>query len=310
MSTTPPTAIDTLAARRVGVVGVGLMGGAMAERLASVGWRVCVHDIHPGRMAEARAWGADTQPSAQAVVKALPPGAPLLVVVVDAEQVADVLFGPEGAAQAMAPGQVVVLCPTIGPADTEALVARLAAQGLAGVDAPLSGGPVRARAGTMSMMVAGPEAVVNHLAPLFQDLSNQVFRVGERVGDGARTKLVNNLLAGIQLLGAAEAMALAERLGLDLPQTLAVVEQSSGQSWIGSDRMRRVLAGDHKPRAHMTLLAKDTRLAMEAGAAAGASGPLGAATAAAFAQACASGYADCDDGALLQWLRQLPTISP
>lgn len=290
-----------------------MMGGAMAERLASVGWRVCVHDIHPGRMAEARAWGADTQPSAQAVVKALPPGAPLLVVVVDAEQVADVLFGPEGAAQAMAPGQVVVLCPTMGPADTEALVARLAARGLAGVDAPLSGGPVRARAGTMSMMVAGPEAVVNHLAPLFQDLSNQVFRVGERVGDGARTKLVNNLLAGIQLLGAAEAMALAERLGLDLPQTLAVVEQSSGQSWIGSDRMRRVLAGDHTPRAHMTLLAKDTRLAMEAGAAAGASGPLGplgAATAAAFAQACASGYADCDDGALLQWLRQLPTIPP
>lgn len=297
-------------ARAVGVVGVGLMGGAMAARLVATGWRVCVHDIHPGRMAEAEAAGAEPCASAQAVVQHLPPTAPLVVVVVDAAQVADVLFGATGAAQAMAPGQTVVLCPTIGPGDTEALGARLEALGLGCVDAPISGGPLRAREGRMSMMVAGPEPAVGALTPLLQDLSTQVFQVGSRIGDGARTKLVNNLLAGINLVGAAEAMVLAERLGLDPALTLAVVERSSGQSWIGSDRLARALAGDHTPRAHMTLLSKDTRLAMAAAGQVGVQGPLGAATAAAFAQACAAGYADHDDGALLQWLRQLPTMRP
>ena len=94
-----------------------------------------------------------------------------------------------------------------------------------------------------------------------------MFRIGARPGDGARTKLVNNLLAGINLAGAAEAMALAERLGLDPARTLDVIEQSSGQSWIGSDRMRRAIAGDFAPRAHVTPAAK--------GHAAGAGGRRG-----------------------------------
>ncbi|HEY9095332.1 MAG TPA: NAD-binding protein, partial [Hydrogenophaga sp.] len=127
--------------------------------------------------------------------------------------------------------------------------------------------------------------------------------IGARPGDGARTKLVNNLLAGINLVGAAEALALAERLGLDLNTTLAVIEQSSGQSWIGSDRMRRALAGDFIPRAHVTLLEKDTGLAMQAARAVGFDGPLGQRAAQAFAQAHAAGLADLDDAALLTLLR-------
>ena len=107
---------------------------------------------------------------------------------------------------------------------------------------------------------------------LLEALSSKLFRVGERPGDGARTKLVNNLLAAINLAGAAEAIALAERLGLDPARTLDVIEQSSGQSWIGSDRMRRAIAGDLAPRAHTTLLAKDSRLALEMAAAAGFDG--------------------------------------
>jgi putative dehydrogenase len=102
-----------------------------------------------------------------------------------------------------------------------------------------------------------------------------VFRISQRPGDGARTKLVNNLLAGINLVGAAEVLALAARMGLDLGTTLDVIEQSSGQSWIGSDRMRRAIAGDYAPRAHVTLLQKDTRLAMEAATAAGFDWPAG-----------------------------------
>ena len=149
-------------------------------------------------------------------------------------------------------------------------------------------------------MVAGPAEVFTQCESLLNALSSKVFRISERVGDGARTKLVNNLLAGINLVGSAEVMGLAKALGLDLGRMLDVIEQSSGQSWIGSDRMRRAIAGDFEPRAHMTLLEKDTRLAVEAAQSAGFSGLLGPLAAGAFKQASADGLAAQDDGALFK----------
>ena len=101
-------------------------------------------------------------------------------------------------------------------------------------------------------------------------------------------------------------MVMAQKMGLDLGRTLDVIEQSSGQSWVGSDRMRRAIAGDFEPRAHMTLLQKDTRLAVQAAQDAGFEGPLGAAARDAFAQASAAGLAGQDDGALLKWLSIKP----
>jgi putative dehydrogenase len=130
-----------------------------------------------------------------------------------------------------------------------------------------------------------------------------VFRISERPGDGARTKLVNNLLAGINLAGAAEALALAERIGLDVARTLDVVEQSSGQSWIGSDRLRRALRGDYLPRAHTRLLNKDTHLALGVARQAGAATALGEAAAAVFARACERGFAGLDDASVFELLR-------
>jgi len=285
----------------VAVLGVGNMGGAMAANLLARGWPVQVCDLLPQRMqalvpagAVAHERAAQAARHAQAVI----------VCVVDAAQCEEVLFGAHGAAAAMQPGQLVLLCPTIAPGDTEALAGRLAGRGLAVLDAPLSGGPVRARSGQMSLMVAGAGAVFRRYQPLLDALSSQVFSISERVGDGARTKLVNNLLAGINLVGAAEVLALARRLGLDAGRTLDVIEQSSGQSWIGSDRMRRAIADDLAPRAHMTLLAKDTQLAVRAAAAAGFAGPLGAAAAEVFERASAGGLAGLDDAAVLRWLER------
>ena len=208
------------------------------------------------------------------------------------------------AAGARGAGACVVLCPTLGPASTEAIAARLGERGIDCIDAPMSGGPARARDGSMSLMVACDDAPFERHAALLEALSTKVFRVGERPGDGARTKLVNNLLAAINLAGAAEAIALAERLGLDPARTLAVIEQSSGQSWIGSDRMRRAIAGDLAPRAHTTLLAKDSRLALEMAADAGFEAPLGRAAAERFRAACAAGFGALDDASLLQLLRE------
>jgi 3-hydroxyisobutyrate dehydrogenase len=167
----------------------------------------------------------------------------------------------------------------------------------------MSGGPARAREGSMSLMVACQDAAFERSRLLLEVLSNKVFRVGTRPGDGARTKLVNNLLAAINLAGAAEAIALAERLGLDAARTLDVIEQSSGQSWIGSDRMRRAIAGDFAPRAQVTLLQKDTRLALQAAGAVGFAATLGPVAHDTFNRAAAAGHADLDDAALLHLFR-------
>jgi L-threonate 2-dehydrogenase len=224
------------------------------------------------------------------------------VCVIDAGQTDQVLFGPGGATEAMQPGQAVLLCPTIAPGDVENFARRLAVRGVSAIDAPMSGGPARARDGSMSLMVACPDEVFERHRALIEAVSGKVFRVGEKPGDGARTKLVNNLLAGVNLVGAAEALALAQRLGLDTSRTLEVIEQSSGQSWIGSDRMRRAIAGDYEPRAHVSLLLKDTRLALDVARGAQFEGPLGAAAHQVFARAAAAGMVEMDDAALFKLL--------
>ncbi len=288
---------------QVGVVGAGNMGGAMLARLCERGWRVAMHDIDAMRCDEARAAGAEVCAHAHALAERLADGGVLIVAVVDAEQTEVVLFGAHGAAPALRVGQTVMLCPTIAPEVVERCAARLAERGVATLDAPMSGGPVRAREGSMSLMLAGPQTVLAQHAALLADVSSRRFVISERPGDGARTKLVNNLLAGINLVGAAEALALAERMGLDLATTLDVIEQSSGQSWIGSDRMRRAMVGDLAPRAHVTLLEKDTGLAVAAGQAVGFEGPLGARAAQVFGAVHEAGMAELDDAAVFQWLR-------
>jgi 3-hydroxyisobutyrate dehydrogenase len=291
---------------RVGIVGVGNMGGAMAANLLAGGWVVGVRDLSAERERALAQLGAavhDTPAQAASGVSAL------IVCVVDAAQCDEVLFGAQGVSSADRLPDTVMLCPTIAPGDAVRLAQRLAVLGMASIDAPMSGGPARARDGSMSLMVACPDAVFERHAALLAALSNKVLRVSRKPGDGARTKLVNNLLAGINLVGAAEVLALAERMGLDTATTLGVIEQSSGQSWIGSDRLRRALAGDFEPRAHVTLLQKDTRLACEAARACDFDGPLGAAAAAVFEQAANAGFASEDDAALFKLLSgRLPTM--
>ena len=239
------------------------MGGAMARRLLNLGYTVHVHDIDTDKTQALKALGAVVHGSAASLSEQ---ARTVIVCVVDHKQV-DQLLDPEGTPSwwsTLQTGDTVFLCPTLAPDYVEAFASRIETHGVFTVDAPMSGGPVRAKAGTMSLMVACEDTVFAQQEKLLNALSSHVFRIGTRVGDGARTKLVNNLLAGINLVGAAEVMALSEHLGLSLDTTLSVIEQSSGQSWIGSERMRRALVNDLAPRAHMTLLTTDTALAVEA----------------------------------------------
>lgn len=291
--------------KRVGIIGVGNMGGGMAKRLLLQGWAVDVCDIDAHKTKALQTLGATVHNTPHALAQSVHT---VIVCVVNAQDVKDVLSGKpsasDGLLNALQAHHTVMLCPTLSPEDVENTATQLLTKQVHTIDAPMSGGPLRAEQGSMSLMVACEDAVFAAHESLLNTLSSQVFRISQRVGDGARTKLVNNLLAGINLVGAAEVMALAERLGLSLNTTLSVIAQSSGQSWIGSDRMQRALQNDWAPRAHMTLLTKDTALAQQAAQSVGFQGVLGQQAAKAFADASAAGLADLDDAAMLQWLRQ------
>lgn len=290
---------DSSTRAAVAVLGVGNMGGAMAARLLELGWTVRVCDLVDSRVRALESLGAIAGATA---AEAAAGADAVIVAVVDADQTREVLLGPGGACERLPAGSTVLLCPTLGADDVAVLGTQLQQRGYRVVDAPMSGGPARARDGSMSLMVACAAPAFTANERLLRALSSRLFRVGDRLGDGARTKLVNNLLAGTNLVAACEALALAQAWDLDLSVMLDVIAESSGQSWIGEDRLRRVLADDRAPRAHLGLLAKDTRLAMQAAAAAGFDGPLGARAAAVFAKACAEGLAAEDDSVLFRYL--------
>ncbi len=289
----------------VGIIGVGNMGLAMATRLLGHGVSVAVRDIDPSRERMARALGASVGASPAAVASV---STCLIVCVVDAGQADNVLFHPLDGVAAQSTKPSILLCPTIAPHDTERIAQRLAACGMHCIDAPMSGGPARAREGRMSLMVACEDALFERHVELLSVLADPVFRVGQRPGDGARTKLVNNLLAAINLAGAAQALALADHVGLDPARTLEVIEHSSGQSWIGSERMRRALARDLAPRAHTSLLNKDARLALQMAQSCDFDASVGAAAAAIFGRACQEGMAGLDDACLFDMLRTGPSM--
>jgi L-threonate 2-dehydrogenase len=287
-------------AKTVSIIGVGNMGGGMVLNLLKRGYTVHVRDLDASKEAFLEQKGAIAGiKSAQSAIKSTV----TIICVVDSAQVDKVLLGADGLLQAT-PEQLrkhtVMLCPTIAPQDVERYTQLLAQHGMQTIDAPMSGGPARAQDGSMSLMVACQDAVFAQHESLLRDLSSKLFRISETPGDAARTKLVNNLLAASNLAAAAEAIALAQKLGLDASRTLDVIEQSSGQSWIGSERMRRAIAGDFAPRAHMTLLAKDSKLALQMAQSVGFENPIGERAAQAFKQALQEGMSELDDAALLR----------
>lgn len=295
--------MSTIKQTKIGFVGVGNMGMGMLTRWRALGGGAWVHDIDRSRREAAQTLGAQVMPSAGAVAAVLGQDALLVICVVDTAQCHELLWGDGGVCHAAPTGLTVLLTPTLGPADVQSIAGRLAREGIALIDAPMSGGPARAAAGTMSLMVSGPTR--RRWWFVLEALANPVFDLGDAIGDGAKTKLVNNLLAAIHLVGAAQVMTLAGRLQLDPAKTLAVIGQSSGQSWIAMDRLSRVLADDAAPRAHMRLLAKDSRLAMEAADAADYLPTMGAIAQDHFAQALLAGLDGADDSAMWAFVQSL-----
>jgi isopenicillin N synthase-like dioxygenase/3-hydroxyisobutyrate dehydrogenase-like beta-hydroxyacid dehydrogenase len=285
---------------RIGIIGIGAMGLPIARNLQACGHSVRVRDIRAEAEHEARALGMQVCESPRALAQACEI---VIVVVVDAAQIESVLFGEAGVVASQGGATTVMLCSTIAPHDTAAFAQRLAAHAIATIDAPISGGPAWALAGTMSMMIAAPAATLAGWRDLLAEMADKRFELGATIGDAAKAKLVNNLLAGTNLVAGAEALALAERLGLDARRMFEIVNASSGASWIFEDRMARALDDDFEPRAAAHILTKDLGLATSLAARVRQPTPLADAALAKFRETVVRGWAALDDAAVLKSYR-------
>lgn len=288
----------------IGIIGIGAMGMAMAKNLHRRGWRVVVRDVRAEAEQEAASLGMQVSASPAALARH---AEVIVVVVLNAQQIEDVLSGSDGLLQVDLDGRTVMLCSTIAPEDTIRFAHALAQLGAEVIDAPISGGPARAEAGTMSMMLAAEERLIERCDTLLSAMSDKQFRISETIGDGAKAKLVNNLLAGINLVAGAEALALGMKIGLEPRKLFDVLCASSGMSWIFQDRMARALQDDFAPRAFAHILTKDVTLATAMATKADYPTPLGDAALDIFRETVEKGWAELDDAAVLKtYLKEKP----
>ncbi|HEX7437768.1 MAG TPA: L-threonate dehydrogenase [Caldimonas sp.] len=281
----------------VGVIGLGAMGMGMARSLRRAGYRVHVCDV---RAEAAQAFAAEG-----GVAYANPDGVAaqcevVVSVVVNAAQTEAVLFGEHGAAAALEPGSVFVMCSTVAPNWSIALEKRLEALGLLYLDAPISGGAARAASGQMTMMTSGrPEAYAKAGAAL-DAMAAKVYRLGDAAGPGSKVKIINQLLAGVHIAAAAEAMALGLREGVDAAALYEVITHSAGNSWMFENRMAHVLAGDYTPLSAVDIFVKDLGLVLDTARATKFPLPLSATAHQMFMQASSAGHGGEDDAAVIK----------
>ena len=291
---------------KVGVIGLGTMGMGAALNLLRKGHRVTGCDVSGAARDELTAAGG----AAVASAAALPADTEAVVLfVVNAAQTDDVLFGPQGCLAALTKGAVVLCCATIAPEAARALEPRIAAAGFLMLDAPVSGGKAGAQAGTMTVMASGSDAAFAKAQPVLEAISAKVWRLGDSAGIGSTVKMVNQLLAGVHIATAAEALALGIRAGAD-PRTLfEVIASSAGSSWMWQNRVPHILDGDDTPLSAVNIFVKDLGIVLDQARALTFPLPLAAAAHQLFLAAAAHGEGTKDDAFVIRVWQALTGIA-
>ena len=285
----------------VGLIGLGAMGSGMAASLRRAGFDLYVFDV---RAEVAQAFAAQGGHAASDLPSLAAACDVVVSVVVNAAQTEAVLFGKDndgtGCAAHMKPGSVFVMCSTVGPNWSIAMEARLADLGILYVDAPISGGAAKAAAGEMTMMTAAkPEAYAQSDAVL-SAMAGKVYKLGDRAGAGSKVKIINQLLAGVHIAAAAEAMALGLREGVNAKDLYEVITHSAGNSWMFENRMAHVLAADYTPLSAVDIFVKDLGLVLDLARASKFPLPLSSTAHQMFMQASTAGFAREDDSAVIK----------
>jgi len=281
----------------VGVIGLGAMGSGMARSLRRHGSQVHVFDV---RAEAAQAFAADGGVACASPAELAAQCSVIVSVVVNAAQTESVLFGDGGCAAAMKRGSVFVMCSTVDPNWSIALEARLAELGIFYIDAPISGGAAKAASGEMTMMTAGKPEAYAAVGPLLDAMAAKVYRLGDHAGAGSKVKIINQLLAGVHIAAAAEAMALGLREGVDAKALYEVITHSAGNSWMFENRMAHVLSGDYTPLSAVDIFVKDLGLVLDVARASKFPLPLSSTAHQMFMQASTAGFAREDDSAVIK----------
>ena len=285
----------------VGVIGLGAMGMGMAQSLRRAGHVVNVFDV---RADVAQKFAAEGGVACASLVDIAKASDVLVSVVVNAAQTESVLMG-DGTAQSgcihhLKPGSVFVMCSTVDPAFSVGLEKTLNAKGLLYIDAPISGGAAKAASGQMTMMTAGTPEAYAKAESFLNAMAAKVYKLGDSAGAGSKVKIINQLLAGVHIAAAAEAMALGLREGVDPDALYEVITHSAGNSWMFENRMAHVLAADYTPLSAVDIFVKDLGLVLDMARASKFPLPLSSTAHQMFMQASTAGFAKEDDSAVIK----------
>ncbi len=289
----------------VAVIGLGSMGMGVAQSLIRAGMRVSGFDMAGDALARfAEAGGQAKRDVAEAARDAVA----VVVVVVTAAQTEAVLFGADGrdgATATMRKGGVILSSATMAPTDARRLAERCDRAGLLYLDAPMSGGMARAASGELTVMASGSPAAFGRADAVLAAIATKVYRLGDEPGIGASFKMVNQLLAGVHIAAACEAITFAKRLGLDIDKVFEVITASAGNSWMFENRVPHVLKGDYSPASAVDIFAKDLGIVANMGLATKFPTPLAASALQLFLMTSAAGMGRDDDASVARLFAQM-----
>ena len=294
--------MDTnVATERVGFIGLGTMGAAMAANLARSKFTLTVWNRTAGRDEDVLALGARraTTPSEVAAHSDL-----VVMCVTDSPQVEEILFAQGGLAEGLREGSLIIDCSTISPLATVDFASRVASTGAAWVDAPVSGGSEGALRGTLSIMVGGSDDDVRRASPILAAMGTTITHVGE-LGAGQWTKAINQVILAGTYLGVAEGITLGLKAGLDMEKVVAALSGGAAASWILSNRSGRMIDDDYPLGFKLALHRKDLSIALALARESGAQLPVATMAAHFEDELIAEGYGDEDNAALARKVRRL-----
>jgi 3-hydroxyisobutyrate dehydrogenase/putative dehydrogenase len=275
------------------------MGAPMASGLARAGYSVAGYDVVPGRLDRLDAVTAAASPAEAARDAAI-----AVVMVANAAQAEEVIFGPDGLAAGLGAGTTLVVMSTVGPDPLPGWEQRLDCAGIALVDAPVSGGVQRAAEGRLLLMAAGAGEAIGYTRPVLQTVAGLVHVVGPRAGDAQKVKLVNQLLCGVHIAAAGEALAFAGAIGLDPRQCWEIIRQGAAASFMLDDRGARMVdAAFDDVRSAMDIFVKDMGLVTEAAGQAGLPVPIAATAGRLYRQGQQDGLGRKDDSSIIEVCR-------
>lgn len=282
---------------KIGLIGLGAMGRGMAGSLRRAGYEVYVADV--------RKEAADEFVKGGGVACATPAEVAqhceiIVSVVVNSGQTEDILFGENGAASTLKSGSVFIMCSTVDPNWSIALEKRLNEMGILYLDSPISGGAAKAASGEMTIMSAGTPEAYAKVGGALEAMAAKVYRLGNMAGAGSKVKIINQLLAGVHIAAAAEAMALGLREGVNANSLYEVITNSAGNSWMFENRMSHVLAADYTPLSAVDIFVKDLGLVLDTARASKFPLPLSSTAHQMFMQASTAGFGREDDSAVIK----------